>query len=459
MCGAKFHYLYQKQKVKKILMLDADIVFIGPFLERLLPATAANDYVVSFEANDITNKEWVSKTYFNIEALQSAYPRYQYPGFFFNAGQLFLTTGVIDEKCLNEFFDPHNFPFWRNTKLFPLFDQSIYNYLLPTLHAEKKLKLGKDKFMIWAGSETVVQISLQDIREKSLQSGVIHWAGCLRFTPVSKMIRGDILEFFENFYYSKLKFGGAQKVFNKNILVIEYYLKQVYYKLKPSYWSKRIKNVIEREKLKYPGKPGFIVLRNRLGEIILTKLDRLIISLKKDSTFKSHKELFMCSLYPEKVLNIVISELKPKSVLDVGCGVGYSLNYYLSKMIDGWGVENSTMAISNSVVKERIIKYNLKKELNLNKKFDLVWCFEVIEHIHPDYEKNFLKTLTNHSDRILISAARPGQGGYGHFNEQRPEYWINKFGNLGYHLDEEFTAKVRATKENHAGNLLFFIKF
>jgi SAM-dependent methyltransferase len=221
---------------------------------------------------------------------------------------------------------------------------------------------------------------------------------------------------------------------------------------------KRIQQVIEREKLKHPGKSVINLLKGRLLEIIRNNFDQLIMYLKKDSTFKSADELFMCSLYPKKVLEIVIDEIQPKSVLDVGCGIGNSLRHYLSNNIDAWGIENSSIAISNSLVKERIIKHNLKRPLNLNKEFDLVWCFEVIEHIHPDFESNFLKTLCNHSKKILISAARPGQGGHGHFNEQEPEYWINKFNKLGYKYDDVFTLKVRSTMENHADNLLFFIK-
>lgn len=86
----------------------------------------------------------------------------------------------------------------------------------------------------------------------------------------------------------------------------------------------------------------------------------------------------------------------------------------------------------------------------------MVWCFEVIEHIHPDYEEVFLDNLIRHSNKILISAAKPGQGGHGHFNEQEPEYWIKKFKELGYNYNVNFSEKVRATKDNHSENLMYF---
>ena len=235
--GAKFHYLYQQEKKgKKILILDADIVFTGPFLERMLPAAAFNDYVVSIEENELSNKEWVRNTYFDIDAIQAAYPSYQYPGYFFNAGQIFLTLGSISENVLNEFFDAKTYPFWQKSKLFPLVDQSVYNYLLPTLHAENKLKLGREKFMLWAGSNDVLKLSLEEIKNRTVESGVIHWAGCVRIHYVAKMLRGDILAFFEDYYYSCINRGRGIQLKNKIIPVLMYYVKQVYYHLKPTKW-------------------------------------------------------------------------------------------------------------------------------------------------------------------------------------------------------------------------------
>ena len=125
----------------------------------------------------------------------------------------------------------------------------------------------------------------------------------------------------------------------------------------------------------------------------------------------------MCSLFPEKIIDEILNEFHPKSILDIGCGTGVSLKYFLNQNINATGVENSKLAIKQSNIANKIIRHNLKKELNLKKKFDLVWSFEVIEHIHPQYENIFLNTLIRHGDRVIISAARPGQGGHGHFNE------------------------------------------
>ena len=86
----------------------------------------------------------------------------------------------------------------------------------------------------------------------------------------------------------------------------------------------------------------------------------------------------------------------------------------------------------------------------------MVWSFEVIEHIHPDFELIFLNTITNKSPVIIISAARPGQGGHGHFNEQLPEYWIQKFKQFGYQFDSDFSIRLQSTNDTHADNIFCF---
>lgn len=220
----------------------------------------------------------------------------------------------------------------------------------------------------------------------------------------------------------------------------------------------RIKRIIAREQLKFPEKQGMVLLFGRIGHVLKARLTEKLMAVRKDSTFLSSEDIAMCSLLPKKVLDLIITELRPTTVLDIGCGTGAALEYFAQCAIESVGIENSKVAILKSKVSSSIVRFNLKQELCLGKRFDLVWCFEVIEHIHPRFEGNFLKTLTNHSDTIVLSAAQPGQGGRGHFNEQPPEYWVQKFRAMDYRLDTTFTDKLRSTGEIFAENLLCFRK-
>lgn len=222
--------------------------------------------------------------------------------------------------------------------------------------------------------------------------------------------------------------------------------------------SNPLTKIIQREQKNYPGRTLPAIFFLGFLRKIKNKYVNTRMAMTKDSTFLTEDSLWMCSLFPKKILDVIIQERHPLSVLDVGSGTGVSLKYMLDKGIEATGLENSAKAIKKSIVKDHIIRHNLNKEINLNKKFDLTWCFEVIEHIHPDFENTFLNTLVNHSDYIILSAARPGQGGHGHFNEKEPSYWIDKFAQLGYIYDLEFTRRLTKTGEMHAENILCFYK-
>lgn len=130
----------------------------------------------------------------------------------------------------------------------------------------------------------------------------------------------------------------------------------------------------------------------------------------------------MAALFPKKIIDRMIELFNPKSILDLGCGIGRSLDYFISMGIDAVGVEGSDLAIRKAANSKAILRYNLNSELDLNKRFDLIWSFEFVEHIHPKYLDNLLKTFSNHSDNIVMSDARPDQGGDGHLNLQPETY-------------------------------------
>jgi hypothetical protein len=137
------------------------------------------------------------------------------------------------------------------------------------------------------------------------------------------------------------------------------------------------------------------------------------------------------SYYSAKhVIARVLEFIPVSSMLDVGCGVGSWLKGYedLTKSqnytgVDGAYVNKKQLLIDPS----HFVEYDLTKPLDLGKKFDMVMTMEVAEHIQEQYADTFVASLTRHSDKILFSAALPGQGGTYHVNEQFPEYWAKKF--------------------------------
>jgi cyclopropane fatty-acyl-phospholipid synthase-like methyltransferase len=149
--------------------------------------------------------------------------------------------------------------------------------------------------------------------------------------------------------------------------------------------------------------------------------------------------------FDENLCNSIISFLKKEniqSLVDFGCGHGlYTKKINNSGVIsEGYDGNPNTEKLTNGVGKV----LDLSREVNLQKKFDIVLSLEVGEHIPPEYEKNFIQNLDIHNSKgIILSWAIKGQGGDGHFNEKNNEDVIEIFKNLNYHYDIDTSLALR----------------
>lgn len=159
---------------------------------------------------------------------------------------------------------------------------------------------------------------------------------------------------------------------------------------------------------------------------------------------------------------IVYEKIKPKSVLDVGCGTGSWLKVWHEFGADTFGVDGKWVKEESlNIARDKFKHVDLEKDFDLEKKFDLVTTLEVAEHIHEENASQFVKSLVKHGDVILFSAAVPWQGGTDHFNEQWPPYWINLFKNEGYDFLDPFRHLIwneGNIKDHYRQNTILFVK-
>lgn len=138
----------------------------------------------------------------------------------------------------------------------------------------------------------------------------------------------------------------------------------------------------------------------------------------------------------------------PKSILDVGCGTGTWLRVALDLGVtDIFGIDGVEITSHTRLIDQKYIqKQDLTAPVDLNRKFDVVLCLEVAEHLDAKFAPVLIETLTKHSDHILFSAACPGQPGQHHVNCQWPEYWQELFNRLGFACDDSLRWQIWSDK-------------
>ena len=140
----------------------------------------------------------------------------------------------------------------------------------------------------------------------------------------------------------------------------------------------------------------------------------------------------------EVVVPLVLDLASPRSVVDVGCGTGTWLTVFLEHGVsDVFGVDGAYVdERALEIPRERFLAHDLRRPLELDRRFDLVVSLEVGEHLRPEHAETFVASITALGPIVLFSAAIPGQGGTAHVNEQWPAYWAQLFAARGFvHVD------------------------
>jgi SAM-dependent methyltransferase len=136
----------------------------------------------------------------------------------------------------------------------------------------------------------------------------------------------------------------------------------------------------------------------------------------------------------ERVVPIVADLLRPNSVVDVGCGIGWWLSVFAQHGapdvlgIDGDYVDRGRLRIAA----ERFMPADLSRPLRLDRRFDLAISLEVAEHLPPERAPGFVGDLVALAPAVLFSAALPNQGGVDHLNERWLPFWAEEFARHGY---------------------------
>lgn len=131
---------------------------------------------------------------------------------------------------------------------------------------------------------------------------------------------------------------------------------------------------------------------------------------------------------------LLLDLYRPKSVIDVGCGVGTWLAAFKENGVeDIFGLDGVHVAADQLLIPPDCFRAtDLCRPIEIGRRFDLAVSLEVAEHLPESQAERFVRDLIALAPVVLFSAAIKGQGGTGHLNERFQSYWAEKFAASSY---------------------------
>jgi hypothetical protein len=136
-------------------------------------------------------------------------------------------------------------------------------------------------------------------------------------------------------------------------------------------------------------------------------------------------------------------ELGVNSIIDVGCGPGGMVGLALTMGIDSIGVDGDFTLDRGGDVPCIIHDYTSGVCSGLeDKKFDLAWSVEFLEHVEEKYIPNYMDTFQK-ARYVICTHAPIDCPGIHHVNCQNEDYWIDKFAAFGFEYLLDETLRLR----------------
>lgn len=129
------------------------------------------------------------------------------------------------------------------------------------------------------------------------------------------------------------------------------------------------------------------------------------------------------------IVPALVELFAPQSVVDFGCGSATWVREFAARGVRAIGFD------SRPPKGESYRQCNLETDMP-QAKGDLALCLEVAEHLSVARAPVLVKTLSTFP-LVVFAAGIPLQGGWGHVNEQWPDYWARLFAAHGYACSED----------------------
>lgn len=136
----------------------------------------------------------------------------------------------------------------------------------------------------------------------------------------------------------------------------------------------------------------------------------------------------------------IVAEIAPASALDAGCALGMLVEQLRARGVDAEGVDISAFAIAGAhpSVREHVRVGSVAAPFG--RRYDLIVCIEVLEHMPRAEAEAAVANFCAHSDDVLFSSSPHDYKEATHFNVNPPEHWAALFARHGLFRDVDFDA-------------------
>jgi glycosyltransferase involved in cell wall biosynthesis/2-polyprenyl-3-methyl-5-hydroxy-6-metoxy-1,4-benzoquinol methylase len=145
-----------------------------------------------------------------------------------------------------------------------------------------------------------------------------------------------------------------------------------------------------------------------------------------------------------EVAEQLIRSLKPRTVLDVGCAIGFLIEAFWRRGVRAYGIDISEYAISQ-VPQDlrsfcRVLSATAPLPEDFPQKYDLITCIEVLEHIPEKDARYAIQNMASRTECILVSSTPDDLTEPTHVNVRPVIYWLQLFAEVGFYPDLRFDA-------------------
>lgn len=134
----------------------------------------------------------------------------------------------------------------------------------------------------------------------------------------------------------------------------------------------------------------------------------------------------------------IVREINPATALDVGCAIGLLVAALRERGVEAYGLDLSPYAVEQ--VQEDVKAHCWAGSVldAPTRRYDLVICHEVLEHLPPEDAHRAVGNLCQMADDILFSSSPDDFAEDTHLNVRPPEYWAGLFAQHGFVRDVDF---------------------